>query len=63
MAIKQVFATFIVDTGANGDDWDKHDIATALASKFKDNDATVWDSLVDFLADFTDGHIPDRRGP
>lgn len=61
MAKKQVIAVFTVDTEADGQAWQKEDIALALACKFDDNHATAWDSLSDFLTDVKEGYFPNER--
>jgi hypothetical protein len=71
MPIKRVVAMFNVDTG-DGTSWDKTDIALFLDAWSVENgvetiqlsddpDATVWDSVGDFLADLKNGHINEPK--
>jgi hypothetical protein len=56
---KRVVAMFTVDTDEDDGRWHKTDVALHIdCAPFDDNpDATVWDSLEDFLADLKEGHV------
>jgi hypothetical protein len=63
---KRVIAAFTVDIGKTGENWTKEDIALMLDCYADERgvklsgevNATVWDSLEDFLADLKEGHTP-----